>query len=65
MIDFEKLDRADIWIVSEEPTPEGDKLLSEYIKAYKAKEARSKKARPIPSAGTALSARKKAKVTAK
>jgi hypothetical protein len=64
MIDFKKLDRADIWIVSEEPTPEGDKLLSEYIKAYKAKEAR-KKARAVLSQSQSISSRKKTRADAK
>jgi hypothetical protein len=60
MIDFKKLDKADIWIASEEPTPEQDMAFSEFLKAYRAKEARSKKARTIPSRD-AVSARKKAK----
>ena len=63
MIDFKKLDKADIWIASEEPTPEQDKAFSEFLKAYRAKEARSKNARPIPSRD-AVAARKKAKESA-
>ncbi len=60
MIDFKKLDKADIWIASEEPTTEQDKAFSEFLKARREKEARSKKARPIPSRAVAA-ARKKAK----
>jgi hypothetical protein len=60
MIDFKKLDKADIWIASEEPTPEQDKAFSEFLKAYKAKQAHSKKSLPIRSRAVAV-ARKKAK----
>lgn len=45
MIDFKKLDHADIWIASETPTPEEDRAFSEFLKKYKAKQARSKKPR--------------------
>jgi hypothetical protein len=67
MIDFKKLDRADIWIASEEPTPEGDKAFSEFLKAYKAKEAQSKKGTPVPAIRPAVrpATRKKPKVAAR
>jgi hypothetical protein len=56
--DYKKLDDVDIYI-SGNPTPEGDRAFSEYLRAYKAKQDRSKKAHPVPAA------RKKAKARAK
>ena len=59
MIDFKKLDRADLWIASEKPTPEDDKAFSAFLKKLRAKQAaaqaRSKKGHP------AAPARKKAR----
>ena len=60
MIDFELLKYADIEVVNSNPTPEEVREVSEFLKAYRAKEAQSKKARPIPSRAVAA-AQKKAK----
>ncbi len=48
MPDYKKLDEIDVLIFGR-TTPEDDKRTSEFIKAYKAKHARSSKSRPIPS----------------
>ena len=59
MIDFEYLKKADIEVVNTKLTPADKREISEFLKAYREKEARSKKARPIPSRAVAA-ARKKA-----
>ena len=46
MIDFQKLDRADIMIASEPLTPEERKRFSEFLKANREKYARSKSSQP-------------------
>ena len=58
MSDYKKLDDIDIYI-SGDPTPEGDKAFTEFLKTYKAKHARSKKTSQLPSG------RKKTKASAK
>ena len=58
MPDYKKLDKIDIYI-SGEPTPEGDKAFSKFLKAYKAKQTRSKKISQLPLG------RKKTKANAK
>jgi membrane-bound lytic murein transglycosylase B len=50
MIDFKKLDRADLWIASDPLTPEQEKAFSEFLKTRRVKPARIKSARSIPSA---------------
>jgi hypothetical protein len=57
MIDFKKLEMADIEIVSGPANPALDRAFSEFLKARNAMQAsraipRSKKASPIPSART-------------
>ncbi len=59
MIDFEYLKKADIEVVSTKFTAEDKREISEFLKAYRAKEDRSKRARSISSRAGA-SARKKA-----
>jgi hypothetical protein len=59
MIDFKKLDRADLWIASDPLTPEQEKAFSEFLKARKVKEVRKRSLRSIPQA------RKNTRVAAK
>jgi hypothetical protein len=60
-IDFDHLEELDdLQIGPSKPNPELDKAFSEFLKAHRAKEARSKAARPIPSRAVAAG-RKKAK----
>jgi hypothetical protein len=63
MIDFKKLDRADLWIASDEPTPEDDRAFSAFLKAQREKQTRARKA--SPASATAASPRKKAKAKAR
>jgi hypothetical protein len=49
MIDFELLKQLDMEVINVNPTPEEDRAFSEFLKAYRAKEARNKKARAVPS----------------
>jgi hypothetical protein len=64
-IDFDHLEKFDdLVVVPCNPTPEESRQFSEFLKAHRAKEARSKKARTIPS-HAAAPARNKAKATAK
>jgi hypothetical protein len=58
MIDFEYLQKADIEVVNSNPTPEEVREVSEFLKAYRAKEAQSKKAQPIPSRAVAAAGKK-------
>jgi len=59
-IDFDHLEKFDdLVVVSRKLTTEDKREISESLKAYRAKEDRSKKARPIPSRAGAA-ARKKA-----
>ena len=58
MPDYKKFEEVDVFI-SGRPTPEGDKAVSEYIVAYKAREARKGKVRQR------MAVEKKAKVAAK
>ncbi|MDP4200587.1 MAG: hypothetical protein Q8922_08210 [Bacteroidota bacterium] len=60
--DYKKFDSIDIYI-SGDTTPEESKAVSEFLKTYKAKQARAKKASPTSSTGTPP--RKKAKAKAK
>ncbi len=41
MIDFKKLDQADLWIASEPLTPEDEKKFSEFLKARREKQERA------------------------
>jgi hypothetical protein len=56
--DYEKFDEIDI-LISSDITPEEDKAISEYLKANKAKLAREKKPRFIPSTRKKLTAKAK------
>lgn len=47
MPDYKKFEDVDIFI-SGRPTPEGDKAVSEYIAAYRAREAQKGKVRRLP-----------------
>jgi len=58
MPDYEKFDEIDI-LISSDITPEEDKRISEYLKEYKAKLAREKKPRLIPSNRKKLTAKAK------
>jgi hypothetical protein len=60
MIDPEKSKWDDLVVVSRKLTTEDKREISEFLKAHRAKEAQSKKARTIPSRAVAA-ARKKAK----
>jgi hypothetical protein len=55
---IKKFDDVDIYI-SGDTTPEETKAFSEFLKAYKAKQARSKRARPamLPSKNTKVLAK--------
>jgi hypothetical protein len=64
MIDFEYLKKADIEVVNSKLTAEDKREISEFLKAYRAKEDRSKKACSIPSRAGAA-ARKRATTAAK
>jgi ABC-type phosphate/phosphonate transport system substrate-binding protein len=64
-IDFDHLEQFDdLVVVSRKLTTEDKREISEFLKAYREKEARSKKARTIHSRAVA-EARKKVKATAK
>jgi hypothetical protein len=60
MTDPEKSKWDDLVVVSRKLTTEDKREISEFLKAYREKEAQSKKARTIPSRAVA-GARKKAK----
>jgi hypothetical protein len=60
-IDFDHLEQFDdLVVVPTKLTPEDKREISEFLKAYREKEARTKKARTIPSRAVAA-ARKEAK----
>jgi hypothetical protein len=48
MPDYKMLDEIDVLIFGR-PTPESDRAMTEYIRANRAKQARSQKSRPLPS----------------
>jgi hypothetical protein len=53
-IDFDHLEKFDdLVLVSRKLTPEDEREISEFLKAYRAKEALSKKPRSIPSRAVA------------
>jgi hypothetical protein len=58
MPDYKKLDEIDVLICGT-TTPEDDKRTSEFLKAYKAKHAESKKSRTLPASRTRLKAKAK------
>lgn len=57
MPDYNLLDEIDI--ISSDLKPGENKLISKYLKAYKAKQTRSTKLRPFPSPRTKLKAKVK------
>jgi hypothetical protein len=60
MIDFELLKKADIEVVNTTLTPEDKREISVFLKAYRAKEARSKTTRTLRDRASSVT-RKKAK----
>jgi len=49
MIDFEKLKDLDMEVINMPHTPEEDRAFSEFLKARREEQARSKKAQSLPS----------------
>ena len=58
MPDYKMLDEIDVLIFGR-PTPESDRAVTEYIKANRAKHARSQKSRSLPSRHAKLKAKAK------